>query len=245
MNTRWQFAMAIVSIVLALTVAAVGYQQYDRLVSTVEVPVAAMSIEPYTILTPAMLTTKELPRALHSEAIYLEARVLVGRITTIPLKPGMLIYQSFALEPGVFRLSTDPTLEVVSFPVNPTSAVGGQVRRGHRINIYRAIVISSLLQSHRDSSPEQLLEMDAAAAEVLAENVTVVDVRSQQGVAVQTNGADPRAGRNGPPLQIITVAVSPDRARELVKLVAEGQAQVQLWVTLAPLSAVTVAPESP
>lgn len=244
---RWRFVIGVFSLLIAAAAAVVGNVYYEQLVATIEVPVAAVPIEPYTVISPAMLTTREVPRSLVTEPIYQTASGLVGRIATVPIMPATMIYIPFAADPKTFRLVPDPALEVVSFPVSPASAVGGQVRPGLRINIYRTVVVAAQLQGFRDLPIEDLLETRAAASAILAANVPVVDVRSQQGESAQpvTAPAGNPANARTMPLQIITVAVPPETARDIVTLVGETSAAVQLWVSLAPLSAVSVAESVP
>ncbi len=241
MRTRI-FLIGVVS--LAAAVAAWWYanQQFDRLVLTMTVVVPAQAIPPYTLIGPDMLTTKDVPRTLASEPIYTEAAQVAGKISTVPLAPGMLLYQAFAVPPEQFRLVSDPSLEVVAFPVSPSAAVGGEVRAGQRINIYRAVVdpsrFTALAQAQQGLlDPVNLLAASAAAVETLAGDVLVVAVQSGQGQRLVNAGSD-GSGTQPQPLQIITVAVSPATAAKIVQLVAEGKASVELWVSLAPLAGV-------
>ena len=231
--------------VLSLAAAGAAWwyanQQFDRLVLTMSVVVPAQSIPPYTLIGPDMLTTKDVPRTLASEPIYAEAAQVAGKISTVPLAPGMLLYQSFAVPPEQFRLVSDPSLEVVAFPVSPSAAVGGEVRAGQRINIYRAVVdpsrFTALAQAQQGLlDPVNLLAVNAAAVETLAGDVLVVAVQSGQGQRITESGSDAGSGSQPQPLQIITVAVSPATAAKIVRLVAEGKASVELWVSLAPLA---------
>jgi hypothetical protein len=82
----------------------------------------------------------------------------------------------------------------------------------------------------------------AAAAELLAEDVPVVDVRARQGEPAGRPSAPSQVERTARteqvrPLQILTVAVEPQVARELIELAVEDQATFEIWVTLAPLEA--------
>lgn len=240
MSRRTQVAIGLMALLLAVGSGYYAYTFMSKLVMTAEVFVPAVPIPAYTILTPDLLVTKEIPRPLLDEPIYHSARELVGRITTVPLEPGMLIYHPFAVSQADFRLVNDPGLEVVSFPVDPSRAVGGQVQVGHRIHVYRA-VSQGLPEDAREMTPDELLELDLAAVEVLAEDVQVVDVRSSQGQSVQaplpdSEGAMPGSRAQNIPLQIITVAAPHEQAAEIVRLVTEGRAQVALWVSLAPLT---------
>ena len=240
MSRRGQLIIGLISLLLAITSGYYAYTFSAKLMVTTEVIVPASQIPPYTVITPDLLTTKEVPRPLLEEPIYHQLEDVVGRISTVALEPGMLIYQVFVVPQSEFRLVGDPSLEVVSFPVDPSKAVGGQVQVGHRIHVYRA-VSQGLPEGAREMTPQELLALDLAAVEVLAEDVLVVDVRNSQGQSVQapepdSDSAMPGSRSQNIPLQIITVAASHQESAEIVRLVAEGRAQVALWVSLAPLS---------
>jgi hypothetical protein len=174
---------------------------------------------------------------------------LVGKISTVPLIPNEPVYLAYAVNLSQFRLSSDPQLEVVSFPVDPAQAVGGQVRAGSRINIYRAAVRRP---SEVAASSTQVISTTLSTVEVLASYVHVVDVRGVRGEPVRALGTtgDPtvatasdssKTSSNGQsqqqvPLQIVTVAVPVEIAGKIVGLAAEQKAGVQLWVSLAPVS---------
>ena len=240
MSRRRQLIIGLFALLLALASGYAAYTFSSQLMVTTEVTVPAVPIPPYTVITPDLLTTKAFPRPLLDEPVFHSARELLGRIATVRLEPGMLIYHAFAVSQSEFRLVGDPSLEVVSFPVDPAKAVGGQVQAGHRIHVYRAIS-QGLPEGARDMTPQDLLALDLAAVEVLAEDVLVVDVRNSQGQPVQIpetdqEGTMPGSRSQNVPLQIVTVAASHQEAAEIVRLVAEGRAQVALWVSLSPLT---------
>lgn len=246
MTRRLQWLVALLSLLSALGSGAYAYAEFDRLIASATVVVPAVSIPPYTLVTPGLLTTKEVPRPILNEDVYTSPEELAGRITTVPLAPGMLVYRAFAVDPAAFRLTDDPALEVVSFPVDPARAVGGQVRVGQWINVYR-VALARPDALGQALSAEALLRERSAAAEVLAAAVPVVDVRSDRGERVTEPIADPRrsgassANARTVPLQILTVAVPPEVARAIIALVVEERAEYALWVSLAPL-AVEVSP---
>ena len=107
--------------------------------------------------------------------------------------------------------------------MDPSQAVAGQIQVGHRVTIYRLVAMRP--QETEVTTAADLLAQDAAAVEVLAENVLVVDTL-------------PWAGREGgewpTSANILTVAVPHQTAAELIKLVGEQKAEYDLWVSLAP-----------
>jgi hypothetical protein len=86
-------------------------------------------------------------------------------------------------------------------------------------------------------SPEQALSTKGAEAQLLASAVLVVDTRNGQGdlPAGAVPGQDART-RSAPPT-IVTVAVAPEVAKNIIALVGETRGAYDLWVTLAPLYA--------
>ena len=240
--------IGLLSLAAGAFAATYAYNQYNRLVATADIVVPAALVPPYTRITPDLLKVRQVPRPLLQEPVYQTAEQLVGKISTVPLIPDEPVYLAYAVNLSQFRLSSDPQLEVVSFPVDPAQAVGGQVRAGSRVNIYRAAVRRP---SDVAASPAQAVTTTLSAVEVLASYVQVVDVRGGRGEPVRalgTTGDSAQATTNDAsrtsssgqtqqvPLQIVTVAVPPEIAGKIVGLAAEQKAGVQLWVSLAPVS---------
>jgi len=214
--------------------------RFERLVATRQIPVAAVEIPPYTLISGEMVTLREMPKTLQGESIYLSREMVVGKMSTIPIPKGALFYEEFALPPSEFRYVEDEYLEIISFPVDPAKAVGGQVRPFQRINIYR---IARGTIDH-GAPAEAVIAQAGAAVELLAEEVLVVDVRSTRGepAGVSPEGSPSQLERQAAtgtrvaPLSILTVAVEPYVAGEITRLMGETQGQYDLWVSLAPLA---------
>jgi len=236
-----------VIIVLGLAIALVsgvyGKRQFERFVVTTEVVVPRVSIPAHTIVSRELLTRREVPRSLVQEPICQREEEVVGQVALGLLPAGAVIYRDQLAPVEEFRLTEDPALEVVSFPVPPERAVGGQIQRGMRINIYRIAV-----ERPEGDSAARLLELEGAAVELLCEAVPVVDVRSGEGGPagrVMTRessggfiGGGSTAAEKVIPPKILTVAVPPEAAREIVRLQGETKAGYELWVTLSPLERV-------
>jgi len=240
--------IGLLSLAAGAFAATYAYNQYNRLVATADIVVPAAPVPPYTRITPDLLKVRQVPRPILQEPVYQTAEQLVGKISTVPLIPDEPVYLAYAVSLPLFRLSSDPQLEVVSFPVDPAQAVGGQVRAGSRVNIYRAAVRRP---SEIAASSTPVISTTLSTVEVLASYVQVVDVRGGRGEPVRALGTtgDPatattndssRTSSSGQtqqvPLQIVTVAVPPEIAGKIVGLAAEQKAGVQLWVSLAPVS---------
>lgn len=250
MTNRVLVFIGILSLVVALGIAWFAESQYQQLVATTELIVPAAEIPPYTLVTPAMFRPRMFPAPLAKENVYRTLEETRGKISTTTLYPDQLVYRTMLVPPSQFRYSEDERLEVVSFPVRPEQAVGGQVRIGHHINIYRLVLQTQPDQKIMASpDPKVWLSMLGAGIELLVADVPVVDVRSTQGSPmappprvqnksseVTTYDTEATTTTNRP-LTIITVAVPPEIARDLIRLVGEAQlsSRYLLWVSLTPL----------
>jgi len=251
MSRRTQILIAILALLIAAAAGFYVYRTFARMVTTAHVVTPAQPIPAGALILPEMLEEREVPRPLLDEDVYARPEELVWRVAVVPLQPGMLVYRPFAVTPAEYRLVDDPALEVVSFPVDPARAVGGQLQPGHRVDIWRLVAV-------RPSSGITLTELTAgqwATATLLIKDVPVVDVRAATGLAVarspqalpgQVEQEERRTSSPGT-LQILTVAVPRQVAREILALVAEEQAGAELWISLAPLGAPSpaVAPPVP
>jgi hypothetical protein len=260
---RWSLLAGILALLAAVAAGQYAYTQYNQIVSTAPVPVAAVSIPPYTLITADMLHSRNLPRPLLAEPIYAEAGDLVGLMTTQALVADQVIYHHQAVPPQAFRLAS-PDLEVVSVPVATEQAVGGALRVGSRVNLYRIVTDLSLAQAgllraqgatapgHASITTTQFSEVT-----LLAESAPVVDVREKTGVQATQDASPPTNSRPGSsssaassdarpsqrvPIQIVTLAVRHDQAQEIVRLMGESGTAVKFWFTLAPTQADTDAP---
>jgi len=236
MRKLWPFVLLVCALLVGGGVFAYASRSFDRLVATRPIVVAAIPLRPYTLITAEMLEIRELPRVLETEAIYLEPADVVGRITTGPIPAGALLYRAQVVAPAQFRLAP-AELEVVSIPVDPARAVGGQIEIGHVVNIYRVALERNTLG---ENSLQALLESKGAAAELLV-TAPVVDVRDSRGLPtneLQAASQIEREGQVAPenrPLQIVTLAVPTGLVQPLVELAVEQSGgEYELWLSLAP-----------
>jgi len=247
---RILFVLGIISILIGLGAAVFANWQFERLVASAQFVVPAVSIPPYTVIRDDMLTVREMAATLTQEPVYRTPAQVIGKITTVPLAPGHLIYTDQAVPQNQFRLTDDERLEIVSFPISPEKAVGGQITIGHRITIYRIAIAAPPLNREAKIPAQELLAARGARAEILARAVPVVDVRAAQGKPIQPPPPSPSeregialAASPAPayssqrePLTIITVAVPPAVAQQIIELLGEQRASFDIWVTLAPLN---------
>jgi len=249
---NWLLVVGTLALLAAIGGGLYAYRFYDSLITTAKVVTVATAVPPYTLLTAEMLDERSVPRPLLEEPIYRTPAELLGKVTTMALVPGQIIYRHQAAAQAGFRYSDDPTLEIVSFPVDPARAVGGQVQIGHRVNVYRVRELdpdgARSAWSRATTATGSVVVANpsgdrGAEARLLAEGIPVVDVRAKQGEpAGQPSGPSSQVERTASPeqvrpLQILTVAVDPETAQQLVELAVEDQRAFEIWVTLAPLEA--------
>lgn len=248
MKRRTQAILALISLLLAGAAGLFVFATFNQMVTTARVVTPAITIPAGALIEPAMLTERDVPRPLLDEAIYAQMPEVVGKVAAIPLRPGMVIYRSFVVGQQQYRLVDDPALSVVSFPVNPARAVGGQLQPGHHVDIWRLAGIRPTSQI----SLTDLIQQQWATATLMVANAPVVDVRSSSGVAVarqpqavpgrlddasKSSSTSSSSSSSGATLQILTVGVPPSIAQEILALVAaEDQAGMTLWITLSPLT---------
>lgn len=241
MRARTQVVISIVCLVAAAAVGLGLYTAFSRMVTTAQVVTPAVTIPAGGLIESWMLTAREVPRPLLTEDIYTSAEELAGRVAVAVLRPGMVVYRPFAVAPTQFRLAEDPALTVVSFPVDPARAVGGQIQPGHRVDVWRLVAV----RPSATTPLSEILTGQWATATLLVEGVPVVDVRAAGGGAVARQpqavpgqvdaGDSARSASSQPSLQVLTVAVPPAVAQEILSLVAQERAGAELWVSLSPL----------
>lgn len=252
MRNRVALLIAIISLVVALMVGWFAETQYQELVATTELVVPAVEIPPYTVVSPAMFKARSFPAPMANEPVYRDASELSGKISTVTLEPDQLVYRNQLVPLQQFRYTEDERLEVISFPIKPEQAVGGQVKVGQHINIYRIVLQPSPNQAVVSSpDPKVWLAAQGAGVEVLESDVLVVDVRSTQGSPIASppkvqsttsevttyQTTDTTSSNTNRPLTILTVAVPPDVAKDILRLAGESQmaSRYLLWVSLAPI----------
>ena len=231
MNRTVQFLIGLISIIIALVIGYLGRNMYLKEVSTDQIPVPIHPIPSYTLLDQSMFQMREVPKAVTAMSYYGTLEEVDGKISVVTLPADLPVPQTQAVSVESFRLA-DADMEVISIPIEPVSAVGGQIRIGGRINLYRMV----LDQQAKDLSGEQESRIRILC---IAEDVLVVDVRNAQGAAAevqqsQQNGSVFSSQTQQEQVQILTLAVSPGMVREILDAVAASKKQGELlWTTLA------------
>ena len=237
MNKRIQLMIGLLAIGLALGAGIYGRNVYLKEVSTYQVPVPVSDIPAYTVLSANMFQLRDMPRTMESLPYYQSLDSLIGRITTGKLPAGLPVPNAMVVVASQFRLA-DAAFEVVSIPVDPVSAVGGQIQIGQRVNLYR--MSEQSMPSTNSVSNEENFVLPITV-EMIAGDILVVDVRTAQGVKAGPVAAEEQAdtGFSGnsqqvEQVQILTLALEPDRVDPVLAAVAAGKKQGGLlWTTLA------------
>jgi hypothetical protein len=252
MRNRLAILIASISLIVAVGVGWFAETQYQALVATTELIVPAVEIPPYTVVASGMFKVRSFPAPMAQEPVYRNLSELSGKIATITLKPEQLVYRDQLVPLKQFRYTDDERLEIVSFPIKPEQAVGGQIKQGQRINLYRIVLQATPSQAVVASpDPKVWLAAQGAGIELLEADVLVVDVRSTQGspmvsppkVQSKTSEvttyetAETSSSSTNRPLTILTVAVAPDIAKDILRLAGESNitSRYLLWVSLAPI----------
>jgi Flp pilus assembly protein CpaB len=234
MNRTVQFVIGLLAAVLAVAAGIYGRNVYLQEVSTYQIPVPVADIAPYTLLTENMFVMRDMPRTMETLPYYQSLEDLSGQISVVKLPGGLPVSQVSAVPPAQFRLA-DAAYEVVSLPVEPVSAVGGQIRIGQRVNLYSMAQEEGRDEASTDSSAERKIRVEQIASQVL-----VVDVRTSQGVSAGPGSAEDRSsgGMAGSQaveqVQILTLALAPEQVQKVLEVVGSSKKQGGLlWTTLA------------
>jgi Flp pilus assembly protein CpaB len=233
MNRVTQLVIGLLAITLAIGAGIYGRNVYLKEVSTYQVPVPVSALPAYTVLSADMFQMRDMPRTMESLPYYQSIDPLVGKISAVPLPSGLPVPQVSVIPVTEFRLA-DATYEVLSIPVDPVSAVGGQVRIGERINLYQVIPAPTDPQAADPTKDPGSFQINP-----IAEKVQVVDVRSAQGAAAETGQQETKSsafgsGQQVEQVQILTLAVEPGQVKTILDAVAMAKKQGGLlWTSLA------------
>ena len=233
MNRVTQLVIGLLAITLAIGAGIYGRNVYLKEVSTYHVPVPVTALPAYTVLSADMFQMRDMPRTMESLPYYQSIDTLAGKISTVPLPPGLPVPQANVVLVAEFRLA-DASYEVLSIPVDPVSAVGGQVRIGEHINLYQVIPAPTDGQTADPTKDPGSFQINP-----IAEKVQVVDVRSAQGAAAETGQQETKSsafgsGQQVEQVQILTLAVKPDQVKIILDAVAMAKKQGGLlWTSLS------------
>ena len=219
----FEAVVGVILLVVAFVLAFFFQQSYKAGVEYRSLPVPIEEILPYTLLNEDMFEMKDFPSALiGGYANTLEQ--LSGMMSNSRIPAGLPIPLVMVSTPEDFRLA-DPSMEVLSIPITPPSAIGGQVRVGEKVNIYRIIPPGEQVIPIGSKDPI------SEPVTLIVENVPVVMVLGDDGSPAGMTGS----GRMIP-AHVLILAVTPEQRDALLNLMAEVKGKAMMWVTLAPIS---------
>ncbi len=221
----------------AVLFAAVVLTNLPRRQAVVEptytrVAVAREDIEPYTIISPSQVGLSA-DDVLESEAAryYRTPGELTGLMATRFIKAGQKISLAYADTLENVRYVEDMQLEIVSFPAVFNEMVAGQVRPGHRVNIYgyqRKTGQESVGDLVLVASRVWVVDVRTAGGDPVAEEETQTQQQQQLGGFLSVPGAGPEEE----PASVLTIAAAPAVVQDIIR--ALGAQGYSAWVTLAP-----------
>jgi Flp pilus assembly protein CpaB len=218
----FEAVVGIVLLAVAFILAFVFQQAYRTGVEYQSLPVPVLEILPYTVLSDKMFEMKDFPRAL-SGGYATTLDQLSGHMSNSRIPAGLPIPLVLVNPPKDYRLA-DPSQEVVSIPITPPSAVGGQVRPGEKVNIYRLIPPGA--QIFPVGSTTALSE----PVSLIAENIPVVLVLGDDGSPAGLTSTGHLVAAH-----VLVLAVTKDQLDAILNLLAETKQSAIMWVTLAPV----------
>lgn len=235
MNRTAQFVIGLLAVLLAIIAGVYGRNVYLKEVSTYQIPVPVTDIPPYTVLNESMFQMRDMPRTMEALPYYQSLADLKGQISVMKLVSGLPVSKASAVLSNQFRLADSP-FEVVSIPVDPVSAVGGQIRIGQRVNLYQMVKESSSNSEQASTETDSDIQVTLIASRVL-----VVDVRTSQGVTAgpgneegKSNDGLSSGGKQVEQVQILTLALLPEQVQTVLDAVAASKKEGGLlWTTLA------------
>jgi hypothetical protein len=213
--------VGVVLLVVAFVLAYVFQQSYQSGVEYQSLPVPIAEIAPYTVLDVKMFEMKDFPRALGG-AYATALSQLSGKIANSVIPAGLPIPLTLVNTTEESHLA-DPKLEVLSIPITPPSAVGGLVRAGERINIYRIIPPGAQV------IPIGSIDPISESVTLIAENVLVVQVLAGDSSQAGVNSAGKMVQAS-----VLVLAVTQDQLDPILNLMAEIKGSAMMWITLAP-----------
>jgi hypothetical protein len=213
----------IVLLVVAFVAAYFFQQAYKSGVEYRGFPVPVVEIPPYTVLNEKMFELKDFPSALTGGYANTLSQ-LAGRMSNSRIPAGLPVPLVLISAPEEYRLA-DPSLEVLSIPISPPSAIGGQIKTGDNINIYRLIPPGGSFIPLGETKP--ILE----PVTLIAENIPVVMVLGDTARSSDSS----EAGRVVTARTLI-LAVTNKQRDVILNLMGEISSGAIMWITLAPIA---------
>lgn len=135
--------VTIVGVIVILGLLYWGYAtQVDKAVNPIDVPVAAVTIQPRTEITSSMISTVEMPSIAVVENVYTSANAIIGKYTAVNtvIPQGSMFYHQTVIDKK--ELPDSSVIEVGEgkipylFSVNSESSFLNSIYPGSKIDLY-------------------------------------------------------------------------------------------------------------
>jgi len=211
---RWNRYLS-AAVLLGGITGLVTWMYLHQLDQRVPVVVPAVAVAPYTALEADMLRTVLLPaQGVHPEALR-DMHNLIGKFTLAPLWPGEQILTGMISEatgPSALRAQLSSKARAMFLPAPVSHILGGAITAGDHVDV--VFVRRSL------DGP--------VSSQLLAQDLTVLDVRTEDGRGYGSSADEPVAGA--------LVVVQPEQAEHLALAIEAGS----LYILLRGYGAETV-----
>jgi Flp pilus assembly protein CpaB len=221
--------LAMVAIAAAIGITLYVQSTWTKNIEQHLLPVPLADIPPYTILNDSLFTMKEFPRALDT-GYAASLSDLHGKISTSLIPSGLPVAMRVIRSIEEFRLAP-PSMRVLSIPISPETAVGGEIRIGEKVDIFR------ITPAHDKRQDDGSVSSIPTAVDLVAKNVLVVDIvgdtasRSQaSGIASASESTSSRITA-----RILVLALTPEDANRVLTLMGDLKGSSIMWITLSVL----------
>ncbi|HEX9495233.1 MAG TPA: Flp pilus assembly protein CpaB [Candidatus Limnocylindria bacterium] len=183
---------------LALVCGIVAGTVYYASIQRVTVVVAAHALDADKVITIDDVASRELPPDAVPAGALRGLEDAVGRVPRAPLWPGqILIAPALGVAAAAFHSGLVPAAgqRAVAIPVTPSQAVGGALVAGAHVDVI-AVPLAGRAPAGR-------------VTELIAANVTILDIRSENGGPFGANGSGRASSVTIDRLGSVVVALAP------------------------------------
>ncbi|MBQ6518694.1 MAG: hypothetical protein IJI14_08240 [Anaerolineaceae bacterium] len=225
--------LSLAAVALSLFLGMNAEKLFVKNLDLVTIPVPNQEIEPYTVLSEDMFTTREFTGYIKDFDYAESYSSLDGRLTTASLAQGLPVPMAFISQSTGYYMD-DPKLEVVSIPLDPGRMVGGNVFPGQYINLY-------IQQNQSQEAKPVVFDDNNFVQENLDDVSGLKKIANLKVTAIlDGNGNDIYAsdskvtGKTS--AAIIVLAVRPDQTKTIVEAAAAAENKDSgtiIWATIA------------
>ena len=228
MNYKQRYLVEILLFVLLGVAALFVYQfsanKYDEQINYINVFVPAEDIPAYSIITKDMLEQKAYAGIVYDDGTFEgDIENIIGKLTVGKLAVEAPIPASMIVNADEYRYG-DASLDIISIPISPKYAVGGNINSGEYVDIYLGQI--NEVEGHIPTASSQHL------GQVLVVSPLANDGRVT-GYYENREDGDPVIEYQG--TEILLVAVPPSSTPNLVQALTlvEKSDEYMMWIILA------------